>query len=186
MNREEAERLDRETKEYLSGMSQELKVNEVFGTEIMDRYLEIIPEVRRKDMIFLGTNSFSLKPGNIKLDLKNLISAGIELAVSVSMPESIFNYIQLALLALIFVGKVGIKELDSNCAVVVYALNQLNAYDVYVEEEKVIEKVKSICKEKGNNGSMDFPEIINQLLKLQAVRMENEKIALNETVWGKI
>lgn len=79
MNREEAERLDRGTRAYLRELSQELNVDDIFGVEIMEQYLEIIPEVHRKDMIFLGTNSFSLKPGNIKLDLKKLISAGIEL-----------------------------------------------------------------------------------------------------------
>ena len=55
MNREKAERLDRETREYLRELSQELNVDDAFGVEIMEQYLEIIPEVHRKDMIFLGT-----------------------------------------------------------------------------------------------------------------------------------
>lgn len=186
MNREEAERLDRETREYLREMSQELNVDDAFGMEIMKQYLEIIPEVHRKDMIFLGSNSFSLKPGNIKLDLKRLISAGIELAVSVSMPESIFNYIQLALNAFIFAGKVGVRKLDENSAAVVYVLDQMKAYNNFVEEERVIEKVQNIVKEKGKNDILDFPEIINQLLKMQTIRMEDGRISLNEIVWGKI
>lgn len=186
MNREEAERLDRETREYLREMSQELNVNDTFGVEIMEQYLEIIPEVHRKNMIFLGSSSFSLKPGNIKLDLKRLISAGIELAVSVSMPESIFNYIQLALNAFIFVGKVGVRKLDENSAAVVYVLDQMKAYDNFVEEERVMEKVQNIVKEKGKNDIFDFQEIINQLLKMQTIRMEDGRISLNEIVWGKI
>lgn len=186
MNREEAERLDRETREYLREMSQELNVDDTFGVEIMEQYLEIIPEVHRKDMIFLGANSFSLKPGNIKLDLKRLISAGIELAVSVSMPESIFNYIQLALNAFIFVGKVGVRKLDENSVAVVYVLDQMKAYDNFVEEERVIEKVQNIVKEKGKNDIFDFQKIINQLLKMQTIKMEDGRISLNEIAWGKI
>ena len=186
MNREEAERLDRETREYLREMSQELNVDDAFGVEIMEQYLEIIPEVHRKDMIFLGTNSFSLKPGIIKLDLKKLISAGIELVVSVSMPESIFNYIQLALNAFLFAGKVGVRKLDENSATVVYVLDQMKAYDHYVEEERVIERARNVLKEKGKEEILDYSEIINQLLNMQAIRMEDGCISLNEVVWGKI
>ena len=58
MNREEAERLDRETREYLREMSQELNVDDAFGVEIMEQYLEIIPEVHRKDMIFSEPTRF--------------------------------------------------------------------------------------------------------------------------------
>ena len=186
MNRNEAEAWNQQTREYLIKMSGELEIEEDLVSQIIDQYLEIIPEASRKNMIIMGADSFSLKAGNIKLNMKCLIVAGAELLASISVPESLFNYIQLALLAFMFAGKVAIKKLSKDCSIVVYALDQLGAYDFYVNEERVKEKVDKICEENRRNSIADLTEAINQLLEIRAIKMRNGQIALNEIVYGKI
>lgn len=186
MDRGEAEAWNQKTRDYLIKMSQELDIQEIFVSWIMERNLEIIPEISKKNMILLGTDSFSLKTGNIKLDMKCLMMAGAELFASVSVPENVFNYIQLALLAFMFAAKVAIKKLNKDCSVVVYALDQLNAYDFYVDEERLKMEADETCEEKGREAISDLTEAINQLLEMHVIRMRDGKIALNESVWGEI
>lgn len=186
MDRGEAEAWNQKTRDYLTKVSQELDIQEVSVSWIVERNLEIIPEISKKNMILLGTESFSLKPGNVKLDIKGLMIAGAELFVSVGVPENVFNYIQLALLAFMFAAKVSIKKINKDCSVAVYALNQLNAYDFYVDEEQLKKETDKICKEKGRVGISDLTEAINQLLEMHVIRMRDGQIALNEIVWGKI
>lgn len=186
MDRYEAEAWNRQIRDYLIKVSQELDIEEDFVSRIMEQYLEIIPETSKKNMIILGTDSFSLKAGNVKLDMKCLMMAAAELFVSVSVPENIFNYIQLALLAFMFAAKVAVKKLNKDCSVVVYALDQLNAYDFYVDEEQVKVKADKICEENGREELSDITELMNQLLEMRVIRMRDGQIALNESVWGKI
>lgn len=186
MDRGEAEAWNQKTRDYLTKVSQELDIQEIFVAHIMERNLEIFPEISKKNMILLGADSFSLKPGNVKLDIKCLMMAGVEFFVSVGVPENVFNYIQLALLAFMFAAKIAIKKLNKDCSMVVYALNQLNAYDFYVDEERLKKEADKICKERGREDIADLTEVINQLLEMHVIRMRDGQIALNESVWGEI
>ena len=186
MNRKDAEMLDQRVNKYLLEMAKEMNVEKSFAELIIGQYLEIIPENEKKDIVFLGTDSLSLKPGNIKLDIKNLLVACAELFASFNIPENSFNYIQLALLAFMFAAKVTMKSLNSDCAIIVYALDQLGAYELFVTEEQLKKEAESISSKAGKSSICDFEETINQLLKMKVIRMEDGKIALNEMVWGKI
>lgn len=186
MNRKEAEKWDQKIREYLINMSHDLEIQEDTASLIADKYLEIIPDSLEKNIVFLNEDSYSLKPGNIKLDMKCFIIAGIEFFASISNPESLFNYIQLALLIIIFAGKIGIKKLNKECSVIVFALHQLGAYDSYVSEEQIKEKVNKICEEREMDFVTNFTELLNQLYEMGVIKMENGRIALNESVWGEI
>lgn len=186
MNRKEAEKLDQKIREYLINMSHDLKIQEDMASLIADKYLEIIPDTLEKNIVFLNKDSYSLKPGNIKLNMKCFVMAAIEFFASISNPESLFSYIQLALLIIIFVGKIEIKKLNKECSVIVFALHQFSAYDFYVSEEQIKEKVDKICEEKEMDFVTNFTESLNQLYEMRVIKMENGRIALNESVWGEI
>ena len=66
--------LDQRVNKYLLEMAKEMNVEKSFAELIIGQYLEIIPENEKKDIIFLGTDSFSIKPGNIKLDIPELFT----------------------------------------------------------------------------------------------------------------
>ena len=81
-----------------SGLMQEAEVlglGEKAGSDLADRYITVIPDDERKGMVFLGEEAASYKLGNVRMDLKKAIVAALELAASVSLPESFFNYLQL-------------------------------------------------------------------------------------------
>lgn len=186
MNRKDAEILDQRASKYLLETAKGMHIEEAYAARIMEQYLEIIPEIEKKDIVFLGTDSFSLKPGNIKLDMRKLLIASAELFASFNVPENIFNYIQLALLAFMFTAQITIKRLNNDCAVIVYVLDQLGAYESFVTEEELKKETVDICNKEGRSFISDFKETINQLLEMKVIRMEEGKIALNEVVWGKI
>lgn len=186
MNRRDAELLNQKTLDYLIKMAQELKIDPLFASQIVNQHLEIIPEISKKNMIFLGTDSFSLKPGNIKLDIKGLLIATTEFFVSLSLPENGFNYIQLALLAFMFSAKISTQKSDHNCSLVVYALDQSGAYNFYITEEQLKKKLTEIYKSTNCLPISNLSELINQLLNMKIIKMKNGKIALNEFVWGKV
>lgn len=188
MNRTTAIRLDSEIRECLENFSIERKLNPEFGKLIMENYLEIIPDDSKKGMVFLGEKSSSYKIGNIRLDLKRVLIVLADFVASLNKPETFFEYLQLVIISNFCVGAVTKKELDYNCSVIVYLLHKLNAYEIGF----TVEQLKSeINKLRANNKFERFDiekleENITNLLKWNVIRIEEEKIYLNESVWGKI
>lgn len=184
----EARQLDCDIRKYLEQYSNEHDLNTAFGDMIMDRYLEIIPDDAKRDMVFLGRNSVSYKPGNARLDLKSVLLAAADFVVSLNRPEDIFQYLQLVILSVLCIGSVAKKDIDYNCAVIVYALHQLNAYEIGINTEQLKIRVMDM-KESYQIGYFDMESLernINELLKWNVIYMEEEKIFLKERVWGKI
>ena len=95
MTRQEAIEFDDELKTKLMKASAELGMDEKTGAGIVDRYIMVIPDDDRKGMIFLGNDAVSYKLGNVRLDLKKAIVAGLELVAAINHPENLFNYLQL-------------------------------------------------------------------------------------------
>lgn len=188
MNRAEARQLDFEIREQLAIYSKNQKLDVSFGETIMDQYLEIIPDDSKRDMIFLGEKSVSYKLGNARLDLKSVLLAAADFVVSLSQPESIFQYIQLAIISVLCIGAAVKKELDYNCAVIVYALHQMGAYERGVSTDHLKSKIEDMmeCYHAEDFEMNRLERNINELLKWNMIRMEEELIFLNETVWGKI
>ena len=188
MDRMKAEQLDHEIRECLNDLSLKYELEPDFGNLIIDKYLEIIPDNFKKDMIFLGKESFSYKLGNIRLDLRSVLIALAEFMTSLNKPETFFQYMQLVIVSILCVGAVTKKELDHNCAVILYALHKRNAYEIGVTSELLkFEIQKDIDNYQTEDFEMEkFDRNINNLLKWSVIYMEEEKLYLNEKVWGNI
>ena len=183
MTRDEAEALDFELNRYLENCSQRMGIEEPFYDCVMGNII-ISPEPMKKDMIVLADHSFSIKPGNIRLDLKACIATGIELAASLSKPENVFNYIQLILLGCIFISKTAIMKLSPACAAMVYALHEQRCDNYGIDEAHLKAGIERLARI-GKIDSFDFSkfdEALNQVLKMHVVDMEAGKITLAETV----
>ena len=89
-----------------------LGLGEKAGSDLADRYITVIPDDERKGMVFLGEEAASYKQGNVRLDLKKAIVAALELAASVSLPESYFNYLQLLIVGAFFIQKSTKQEVE--------------------------------------------------------------------------
>ena len=188
MNRTEARQLDCEIRECLENFSIEQGLNTEFGKKIMDNYLEIIPDDSKREMIFLGKESSSYKMGNIRLDLRSVLIALADFVASLNKPETFFQYVQLVIISIFCVGTVTRKELDYNCAVIVYLLHKRNAYEIGFTVNQVEAEINKM-RDDYQFADFDIEKLekdIKNLLKWNVIRMEEEKIYLNERVWGKI
>lgn len=105
MTRQGAIAYDDTLKKVLKQAALQHGLKETLGDYIVDNYIEVRPEPPVKEMIFQGERAVSYKLGNIRIDIKKALVAGLELAASVSRPESIFHYIQLLIVAVLFVAK---------------------------------------------------------------------------------
>ena len=95
MTRREADEYNNFLKKELEQTSLEYGMGEAVGDYLVDHFITVIPEDARKGMVFLGEKSASYKAGNVKIDFKKALIAGLELALSISEPENIFNYMKL-------------------------------------------------------------------------------------------
>ena len=188
MTRQEAIEYNNTLKNELEQAALKYNLEESFGTYIVDHCITVLPEDARKGMIFLGENVVSYKAGNVKLDLKSALIAGLELVASVNMPESIFNYIQLLIVSVFFIEKVTKQNLSKLEAYIVYLLHMKNAYNAKVEEEKFICELQKWYQEKeGENLSKrEIVETINYLYEIKVIDFENGSIYLKEKVWGAV
>lgn len=105
MTRQDAIEYDNWLKSGLMQEAEVLGLGEKSGGDLADRYITVIPDDERKGMVFLGEEAVSYKLGNVRLDLKKAIVAALELAASVSLPESFFNYLQLLIVGAFFIQK---------------------------------------------------------------------------------
>lgn len=158
------------------------------GTYIVDNYITVLPEDARKGMIFLGKDAASYKGGNIRIDFKKAVMAGLEFAASISEPESVFNYIQLIIAAAFFIGKSVKQELSRLEAYVVYLLHKKGAYDAGIDEERLIGEVQEWYQQKEGKavGWEEVVGVINNLYSIKAADFSNGKIYLKEHVWGTV
>lgn len=188
MTRKEAMEYNDSLKKEVEQAALEYGLEESAGAYIVDNYITVLPEDARKGMIFLGENSASYKTGNIKIDLKKAVIAGLEFAASVNKPESVFNYIQLIIVSAFFIGKSVKRELGRLEAYVVYLLHKKGAYDTGVEEERFIGEVKEWYQQKEGKtvGREEVVDAINNLYGIKAADFNNGNIYLKEHVWGTV
>ena len=185
MNRKKAMEYNDRLKEELEQLALEYSLEESMGTYMVDNCITVIPEDARKGMVFLGREAASYKMGNIKIDLKKAIIAGLEFIASVSKPESVFNYIQLIIVSVFFIEKSMKQKLDKMDAHIVYLLHKNNTYNIGIEEEKFINEVREWYKQ---NEEKDVTKemvvkVINNLYEMKIVDLNNGYIYLKEYVW---
>ncbi len=185
----------KEAMEYNDSLKKELKqaalqcgLEESAGTYIVDNFITVLPEDARKGMIFLGEDSASYKAGNIKIDLKKAVIAGLEFAASVSKPESVFNYIQLIIVSAFFIGKSVKQELSRQEAYVIYLLHKKGAYDAGVEEGLFIREVQEWHQQREGKAvdRDDIVDVMTNLYRIKVVDFNDGNIYLKEHVWGMV
>lgn len=188
MTRKEAMEYNDALKTEMEQVALRYGFEESVGSRIVDNYIIVLPEDARRGMIFLGKNSVSYKLGNIKIDLKNIIEAGFEFVVSINTPESIFDYIQLVIVSILFIQKRTKKILNSTEAYIVYLLHKKDAYKICIEEQRFISELQDLYqKEKGEFVDSDtIINALNNLYKMKIIDSDNGKIYLKEFVWGKV
>lgn len=94
MTLQEALKYDNLLKHNLMEKAASLNLSEETASQIMDQHVLVIPDDARSGMIFLGNESASYKLGNVRLNLKNAVAAGLELFAAVSIPDTFWNYLQ--------------------------------------------------------------------------------------------
>lgn len=188
MTRKEAMEYNDSLKKELEQAALKCGLEKTAGAYIVDNYITVLPEDARKGMIFLGEDSASYKAGNIKLDLKKAVIAGLEFAASISKPESVFNYIQLIIVSAFFIEKSVKKELSRLESYVVYLLDKKGVYDTGVEEERFIDDVQEWYQQKeGKNvGREEVVDAINNLYEIKVADFNSGNICLKEHVWGTV
>ena len=172
MTRQQAVEYDSKLSKELQGYASDSGEDKTVATNIVDNFIEFIPENDMKGMIFLRNDPASYKLGNVRLDLKKAILAGLELAASASRPESIFNYIQMLIVSVY----------------IIYLLHIKGAYQSDIEEEQFIHDLQEWYMQRENT-TLERGKIvgaINHLYEMKAVDFENGKIRLKEKVWGKL
>lgn len=186
MNRKEALEYNDTLRKQLEQDALLYDLDQSAGTYIVDHFITVLPDDARKGLIFLGEDPASYKAGNIKIDLKKAIIAGLEYAASINKPESIFNYIQLIIVSVLFVAKTTKQKLSKLESYVVYLLHKKGAYDTSFEEEHFIDEVKEWYQEKEGKPVKreEVIEAINTLYKANVLDFSDGCIYLKEHVWG--
>lgn len=188
MNRQQAVIYDEELQKELQSCAKKYSEDASMTKYIVDNFVEFIPEDDVKGMIFLGNNSASYKAGNVRLDFRKALLAGVEFVASISNPESIFNYIQLLIVSVLFIGNATKLELSRLEAYVIYLLHTKGAYQSGVEEEQFILEVQEWYQQKeGKELEREaVVDAINHLYDIKAADFSAGRINLVERVWGKL
>lgn len=188
MNREQAMKYDASLIEQLQTLASECGMQGSAGKYIVDRFVEFIPEDNVKGMIFLNNAPASYKAGNVRLDLKKAMMAGLEFTASVNMPDNFFNYIQLLIVSALFIENATKQELSELESYMVYLLHEKDAYHCSVDEEEfVLEMQEWYLQRKGKELERGkIIETINRLHKMKIIDFEDGNVYLKETVWGEL
>lgn len=189
MNRKEAIEYNENLKKKLEQAASQYGLDKSIGTYIIDNCITIVPENPMRNMILLGESSASYKAGNIKIDFKKALIAGLELMASISMPENIFNYIQLLIISIFFIEESTKLELSRLEAYIVYLLHKNNAYNTEgIKQERFIRDLQKLYKQKEKKvvERKEVINAINTLHKIKATDFNEDNIYLKEHVWGEI
>lgn len=188
MNRQQAMKYDDELQKRLQSCASKYSENESMTKYIVDNFVEFISEDDIKGMIFLGNNPASYKTGNVRLDFRKALLAGVEFVASISNPESIFNYIQLLIVSVLFIGNATKLELSRLESYIIYLLHIKGAYQSGVEEEQFILEVQEWYRQKEGKelerGTV--VDAINHLYDIKVADFNSGRINLVERVWGKL
>lgn len=178
------DKLGRKLQDYASECGENVEV----AKNIVDNFIEFIPDDDIKGMVFLNDDPVFYKLGNARIDLRKAILAGVELVASVSRPESVFNYIQLLIISALFVRNITRQELNGIEAYTVYLLHMKGAYQFSIKEEQFILDLQEwYTQQKGTALEKEkIVEAINHLYKMKVADFEDGKICLKENVWGKL
>ena len=165
MTREEAIEYDNALKHELEKAALQYDMAETAGDYLVDNFITVVPEDARKALI-----------------------AGLEYVASVNQPESIFNYIQMTIVSVLFVIKSVKQEIGKLEAQVIYFLHERCAYEVGIEEEEFICAMQKWYQQRegGALERKDVQKIIHFLQEIKVIVFDDGKIFLAEKVYGKL
>lgn len=188
MTRQDAIEYDNWLKSGLMQEAEVLGLGEKAGSDLADRYITVIPDDERKGMVFLGEEAASYKLGNVRLDLKKAIVAALELAASVSLPESFFNLFAIIDCWGIFYPEIYETGDWKNEAYILYFLHQKNCYERGIDEEDFQDEFKIWCEEKMEScpDGVKCKKALRTLRKYKVIDIEDGKIYLRERVIGYV
>lgn len=188
MNREEAVKFNEELKVFMEKHAVELGLDRGSGASLVDQYIEIYPdELPMMGMFDLNEKgSVSVKPGNVLVHQKKYLMFALgDWVVSLALPKTILNYIQLCLrtgMAVYNAMEIGLDERESY---VVAYLHSHQMYDRGEPEEVFYVNFPNWYKQQtGDEISTErLRRAINSLLDLKSIKFENGEIRLKERVW---
>ena len=188
MNREEAVKFNEELKAFMEKQAAELGLDKGSGASLVDQYIEIYPdELPMMGMFDLNEKgSVSVKPGNVLVHQKKYLMFALgDWVVSLALPKTILNYIQLCLLTGMTVYNAMEIGLDERESYVVAYLHFHQMYDRGEPEEVFYVNFPRWYKQQtGDEISADrLRRAINRLLDLKSIKFENGEIRLKERVW---
>lgn len=188
MNREEAVKLNEELKAFMEKQAVELGLDKGSGASLVDQYIEIYPdELPMMGMFDLNEKgSVSVKPGNVLVHQKKYLMFALgDWVVSLALPKTILNYIQLCLLTGMTVYNAMEIGLDERESYVVAYLHSHQMYDRGEPEEVFYVNFPRWYKQQtGDEISAErLRRAINSLLDLKSIKFENGEIRLKERVW---
>ena len=188
MNREEAVKFNEELKAFMEKQAAELGLVKGSGASLVDQYIEIYPdELPMMGMFDLNEKgSVSVKPGNVLVHQKKYLMFALgDWVVSLALPKTILNYIQLCLLTGMTVYNAMEIGLDERESYVVAYLHFHQMYDRGEPEEVFYVNFPRWYKQQtGDEISADrLRRAINSLLDLKSIKFENGEIRLKERVW---
>lgn len=188
MTREEALKYDNILKEKLEKIAHEYGLEVSAGADIVENYIIVWPEEKRKGMIFLGKDPASYKIKNIQFDLKRALVGGLEFTVSTRTPDGIFNYVRFLIRAILLIIKVSKKELGRLEASIVFLLHQKGCYQEGTEEVVFINLLREWYEQRGEEPPEKdiIVNAINWLYNIGIVDFWEGDIYLKEQVWGRI
>lgn len=188
MTRQEAIEFDDELKAKLMKASAELGMDEKTGASIVEHYIMVIPDDDRKGMIFLGNDAVSYKLGNVRLDLKKAIAAGLELVAAINYPENLFNYLQLLIAAALFVQKSTGKAIGKTEAYMVYFLHIRNSYEIGMDEDLLVKEFQGWYQDHSGQAieESEIRTTVDKLYEQKILDINSGKIYLKERVVGHV
>lgn len=189
MDRLQAEKYDLALVDRIEEHAGKYEVDGILKKSITDEFVEFYPEDEIRELISLGVKSVSYKPGNVKIEFKRAILNGIEYVATVNRPESIFNYIQLLIITVLFIKSVTKIELSEVESHMVYWLHKENWYQDGIEEELLINNLQEYFKD--NNIFQEVVDTkivnaINHLYQINVIDINEGKVYLREKIWGKM
>lgn len=187
MNREEAIEFNEELRVFMEEQAAKLGFEKGTGSNLVDQFVEIYPDdAHMLGMIDLKKDdSFSIKSGNVLVNQKAMLLAGLDWSLALGIPENMLNYIQLSLVTGIAIYKSLKVELDENESYIVAYLHSHQMYENGDKESEFYTNFADWYKQQTGNDISDkrIKKAMDNLLDLKSIAIEDGEVRLKERVW---
>lgn len=153
---------------------------------LVAQYIYLIPETQEKNFVALWKQPVAHTKNNICLDLKGAITAFLLYATSISEPETVWDYLRVLVMSLLFLLNITEYKLVPLEARIIYLLHCENAYEHSIEETELTNRVLSEYQKTlpVNTQAIDITKTITNLNQLGIIDIREGYITLIQKVWG--